>query len=262
MKYSQADLQEILDLYYYKYNNPQFIKDDPICIPHLFHKKEDIEIAGFLVASIAWGKRNIIIKNGQKLMSLMNNQPYEFIMNLTNKDLKKFENFTHRTFNYIDITFFLQSLKNIYLQYGGIETIFSKGLNKSNNIFDAISFFREIFFSIPHQQRTTKHISNPNANSACKKINMFLRWMVRKDNCGVDFGIWNKINAHQLICPLDVHSAKISRTLGLLNRKYNDRLAAEELTAMLKKFDENDPVKYDFALFGIGVNQKIIHNIH
>lgn len=258
MELSFAELQELLETYYHKFNTTEFIKDDPICIPHQFQQKEDIEIAGFLSATIAWGKRSIIINNGLKLMKLMNYQPFEYLLNLTLKDLKQLEGFVHRTFNCIDITFFLQSLRNIYIEHNGTEAVFNKGIQMHGNIFGAISYFREVFLSIPHQQRTEKHISNPVANSACKRINMFLRWMVRKDNMGVDFGIWNGIKPHQLICPLDVHTGNISRALGLLKRNNNDKQAAEELTDILKKFDKNDPVKYDFALFGIGIHKILL----
>lgn len=255
MELSYSELFELLESYFTKFNTTEFIKDDPICIPHLFQQKEDIEIAGFLSATMAWGKRSIIINNGLKLMKLMNYQPYQFLLNMTSNDLKHLDGFVHRTFNCSDVVFFLQSLQNIYTFHNGIEAVFTQGIQKNGNIYDAIGYFREVFLSIPHQQRTEKHISNPNANSACKRINMFLRWMVRKDNKGVDFGIWPDIKPIQLVCPLDLHTGNVSRALGLLKRKYNDKAAATELTEVLKKFDENDPVKYDFALFGIGINQ-------
>lgn len=249
------DLKQLLDQKFLQYNQPAFITSDPVSIPHRYHKKEDIEISGFLAATIAWGQRKTIVDNASRLMLLMGNSPLDFILHFKETDLKPFEGFVHRTFNYSDLCTFLFALKNIYQKHGGMERLFAKGYEQGG-MNQAIAHFREVFFSIPHQQRSRKHVSNPLAGASAKRINMFLRWLVRKDNAGVDFGIWNSLKAHQLICPLDVHSGRVARKLGLLTRKQDDWKAAEELTASLRRFDAKDPVKYDFALFGLGVFEK------
>lgn len=250
-----AALKEFLDQKTEQYNQPNFIENDPIQIPHLFRKKEDIEIIGFLTSIIAWGKRTSIIKNAYKLISLLDNSPHEFILNFQPKDLKRCEGFVHRTFNSTDLIYFLYSLQNIYQNHGGLEKVFS--IKAEETAFDAINQFRNIFFEIEYPERTSKHISNPLKNSSAKRINMFLRWMVRKDNKGVDFGIWESLSPSQLFLPLDVHTGNVGRKLNLLNRKQNDWKAVNELTSTLRKFDPNDPVKYDFALFGMGVSGEI-----
>ncbi len=249
------ELENFLNSKVKQYNNKNFIESDPISIPHLFTKKEDIEIIAFLVSSIAWGQRITIIKNGHKLVKLFENQPHNFILNHSESDLGIFNNFVHRTFNYQDLQYFVKSLQNIYNNYGGLETIFTKGF-EFGNAFDAIIYFRKIFFELEHLQRTERHISNPEKNSAAKRLNMFLRWMVRNDKNGVDFGLWTKIQTEKLIIPLDVHSARIGRKLNLIDRKQNDRQTAELLTQKLQQYCRKDPTKYDFALFGIGVNDK------
>ncbi len=238
-----------------QYNQPKFIESDPIQIPHQFSKKEDIEIAGFLTATIAWGKRQMIIKNANKMMELLEQSPYDFIINHQASDLEKFGSFVHRTFNLIDFTFFIQSLKNIYLNHQGLESVFAKNITEGNTK-NAIHQFKKIFFEIEHPQRTTKHISDPLKGSAAKRINMYLRWMVRNDTNGVDFGIWNSIKPSVLSCPLDVHSGNVARKLGLIHRKQNDAKALSELDLNLRILDPIDPVKYDFALFGLGVFEK------
>lgn len=248
-----TELKDFLDEKYDLYNQPSFIETDPIQIPHKFTKKEDIEIAGFLTSIIAWGKRNMIIKNAENMMSALQNNPYEFILNATNKDIDNIIKVGHRTFNPIDFKYFTKSLQNIYKNYGGLEHIFKKGYELNKNIFDAISYFRKIFLELPHEYRTEKHLANPDKNSAAKRINLFLMWMVRKDKRKVHFGIWNKIPVSELMIPLDIHSGNTARALSLLSRKQNDKKAVEELTGNLKKFDPQDPVKYDFALFGAGV---------
>jgi uncharacterized protein (TIGR02757 family) len=237
------------------YNNPNFIESDPIQIPHLFSQKEDIEIAGFLSATIAWGNRKMIIKNAIRMMDLMGNTPYDFVMSHTENDLERLDNFVHRTFNSIDFRYFITSLKNIYTNHKGLEAVFYYGqsINDSRAMQTSISEFKKVFFELPHLTRTEKHISDPKANSAAKRINMFLRWMVRKDNKGVDLGIWKSISPSQLSCPLDVHSGNVARKLGLLQRTQNDGKALSELDSNLRLFDSKDPVKYDFALFGLGV---------
>jgi uncharacterized protein (TIGR02757 family) len=235
------------------FNNRSFIETDPIQIPHAFTKKGDIEIAAFLAATIAWGQRKTIINNAQKLMLWMDNSPHDFILNHSARELVPFKKFVHRTFNGTDCVFFIKSLQNIYLKHGGLEGAFAKSSKKNDeNIKNAIVGFRKLFLEIKHESRSDKHISNPNSKSSAKRLCMYLRWMVRKDKKGVDFGIWNKINASQLCLPLDVHTGNVSRKLGLLKRTQDDWQAVEEITSVLKQFDKNDPVKYDFALFGLG----------
>jgi len=252
---TQAELKEFLDEKVELYNNPNFIESDPIQIPHLYSQKEDIEIAGFLAATIAWGNRKMIINNARKLMNIMGNTPYDFIKTHTENDLEKLDDFVHRTFNSIDAITFIKALKNVYQNHNGLEKVFAKNSEVNSNQ-KSISEFKKVFFEIPHQQRTTKHISDPLNNSAAKRINMFLRWMIRNDNKGVDFGIWKTISPASLSCPLDIHSGNVARKLGLLTRKQNDAKALFELDTNLRKFDPNDPVKYDFALFGLGVFEK------
>lgn len=250
-----SELQSFLDEKADLYNNPNFIESDPIQIPHLFSQKEDIEIAGFLSASIAWGNRKMIINNSHKMMDLLGNAPYDFVMSHSVNDLERLEHFVHRTFNGGDFSTFIKGLKHIYQNHGGLENIFTRN-QQNSSLQHSISEFKKAFFEIDHQNRTQKHISDPMNNSAAKRINMFLRWMVRIDNKGVDLGIWNRISPALLSCPLDVHSGNVARKLGLLNRKQNDAKALAELDAFLRKLDANDPVKYDFALFGLGVFEK------
>lgn len=251
-KINKKDLKEFLDSKVIQYNNPKFIESDPIQIPHLFSKKEDIEIAGFLTATIAWGNRKSIINNANRLMDLLDHSPHDFIINHQDTDLEKLSPFVHRTFNGDDCMQFIKSLQHIYKKHNGLETVFSKHAQKKS-LQLAISKFKTTFFEVNHLQRTEKHVSDPLKNSAAKRINMFLRWMVRNDNTGVDFGIWKSISPAQLSCPLDVHSGNVARKLGLLKRKQNDGKALLELDTNLRKLDLIDPVKYDFALFGLGV---------
>jgi len=249
---NKHDLKDFLDTKVKQYNNPKFIESDPIQIPHNFSKKADIEISGFLTATIAWGNRKSIINNANKLMLLLDNAPYDFILNHTSTDLDKLKPFVHRTFNGDDCIHFIKSLKHIYKNHNGLEAVFSK-YAKKDSLQESISKFKSIFFEIEHLKRTTKHVSDPLKNSAAKRINMFLRWMIRQDHTGVDFGIWNTLSPNQLSCPLDVHSGNVARKLGLLKRKQNDAKALLELDTTLRKLDSVDPVKYDFALFGLGV---------
>ncbi len=252
---TKSELKDFLDEKVNLYNNPNFIESDPIQIPHQFSLKEDIEIAGFLAATIAWGNRKMIINNAQKMMTLMGNSPYDFVMSHQEYHLEKLENFVHRTFNSQDLITFVKGLQHIYTQHDGLEHVFSKNSDQ-NSMQKSISEFKKIFFEIEHQNRTQKHISDPSNNSAAKRINMFLRWMVRDDNKGVDFGIWKTIPMAALSCPLDVHSGNVARKLELLTRKQNDAKALFELDSNLRNLDPNDPVKYDFALFGLGVFEK------
>jgi uncharacterized protein (TIGR02757 family) len=247
-----SELKEFLDLKVYQYNSPEFITSDPIQIPHRFTAKEDIEIIAFLVASIAWGNRKSIISSGNKIAELMDNSPFDFVLNHTQHDLEKINGFVHRTFNEADLRFFISSLKNIYSHHHGLETVFAMNI-QNKSLQPAIHGFKKVFFSIPHPARTAKHVSDPMKNSAAKRINMFLRWMVRNDRAGVDFGIWKSIPPALLSCPLDVHSGNVARSLGLLTRKQNDAKALNELDISLRKLDPEDPAKYDFALFGLGV---------
>ncbi len=249
---TKKELKQFLDEKVIQYNQPKFIASDPIQIPHQFTKKEDIEIAGFLTATIAWGKRQMIIKNANRMMEFMGNSPYEFVTNHTKKELAQIQNFVHRTFNTIDFQYFIKSLKNIYKNHNGLEAIFSSN-TEGESMKNSIHQFKKIFFEIEHPQRTTKHVSDPIKGSAAKRINMYLRWMVRQDNTGVDFGIWRSISPSKLSCPLDVHSGNVARKLGLLTRKQNDWKALNELDNNLRKLDAKDPTKYDFALFGLGV---------
>lgn len=257
MKPSDREIFDFLEEKYFKYNNLSFIEKDPISIPHLFEKKEDVEIAAFFTATISWGQRISIIKSATELMKLMDNSPHLFIISASEKELMPLKKFVYRTFNGDDTLFFIKSLRNIYKKYGGIEELFINGFNKSDeNLINGIANFRNAFFKLPHKQRIEKHFSNPLKNSSSKRLNMFLRWMIRKDKNKVDFGIWKNIKSSQLLCPLDIHSGRVARELGLLKRKQDDLKAVIELTDKLKEFDHNDPVKYDFALFGLGVFEK------
>lgn len=241
-------LEERVDLY----NRPAFIESDPISIPHIYTRKEDIEISGFLAATIAWGNRKMILRNANRMMELLDDSPYEFIMNFGKDDIGRLEGFVHRTFNSTDMIYFLKALQNIYRHKGGIETIFRSHMT-ADSLQPAIHEFHKVFFELTHAKRTERHVSDPHKGSAAKKLNMYLRWMIRKDNKGVDFGIWDSIPPSILSCPLDIHSGNVARKLGLLKRKQNDSKAVTELDSILRKFDKDDPVKYDFALFGLGV---------
>lgn len=252
---NKIELKEFLDEKVIQYNNPKFIESDPIQIPHLFSIKEDIEIAGFLTATIAWGNRKSIIKNAKNMMNFFGNSPYDFVINHKPHHLNTIEHFVHRTFNTDDFKYFIAALQHIYKNHNGLENVFSK-YSISNSTQPAIHQFKKVFFELPHLTRTTKHISDPLKGSAAKRINMFLRWMVRNDTVGVDFGLWKSLSPALLSCPLDVHSGNVARKLGLLNRKQNDAKALAELDTSLRKMDKNDPVKYDFALFGLGVFEK------
>jgi uncharacterized protein (TIGR02757 family) len=252
MEQKLKDLKEFLDEKVAQYNNPSFIELDPIQIPHSYSRKEDIEISGFLSSIISWGNRTSIVKSSKKMLSYMGDSPYDFIINHREQDLKQIDGFVHRTFNSVDLLTFIESLKHIYLNKNGLEGIFEK-YQTSESLQPAIYELKKGFFEVPHPIRTRKHLPDPIKGSAAKKINMFLRWMIRNDNCGVDFGIWKNISPSILSCPLDIHSGNVARKLGLLNRKQNDSKAVKELDDVLRQLDNNDPVKYDFALFGLGI---------
>lgn len=251
-----TELTDFLDSKATQYNNPDFIETDPISIPRAFGKKEDIEIAGLLSATIAWGQRKTIINNANSMMELMDYSPYEFVMNHQKSDLKRFSGFKHRTFNAEDMQYFVKGLHHIYTHHQGLENAFAKGITTdSQDCLGAIESFRELFFekAKDENKRTQKHVSSPKKGSASKRLIMYLRWMVRQDNCGVDFGIWDSISPALLSCPLDVHSGNVARKLGVLTRTQNDWKAVNELDVSLRKMNQSDPAKYDFALFGLGV---------
>jgi len=252
---TKSELKEFLDTKVIEYNTLDFIDSDPVQIPHLYKNKEDIEIAGFLAATIAWGKREMIIKNSHKMMAFLGNSPFDFVMHHSESQLDNMEHFVHRTFNLDDFKYFINALKHIYTHHDGLEGIFTKH-KSADSLQPAIHEFKKIFFEIPHLPRTMKHVSDPLKGSAAKRINMYLRWMIRQDNHGVDFGLWKNISPSLLSCPLDVHSGNVARKLGILKRKQNDGKALSELDNALRKMDPNDPVKYDFALFGLGVFEK------
>jgi len=253
---SPENIQSFLDEKILLFNRAEFIETDPIQIPTLFDTKENIEIAGFLAATIAWGQRPTIIRNAHKLIALMQNNPHEYLMNTDHQDWDIFLNFKHRTFNGFDCIYFLKSLKNIYQNHGGLEQVFTEGYKLEQTVFGALSHFRKVFFELDHERRTKKHVSDVERGAAAKRLNMYLRWMVRSDNSGVDFGLWKQIPASALMLPLDVHTGNVARKLGLLTRTQNDWRAVDEITVKLREFDPTDPVKYDFALFGLGVFEK------
>ncbi|ANQ50949.1 TIGR02757 family protein [Flammeovirga sp. MY04] len=248
---------DLLEASYQKYNQPNFIEDDPISIPHSFSKKEDIEIMAFWASMLAWGQRKTIINKCRELVTLMDGAPHDFIINHQESDLEKLLTFKHRTFNDVDTLYFISFFKRHYQQFDSLEDAFLIGYSQNDeNVEKSLINFHNYFFDDEHApHRTKKHIATPARKSACKRLNMFLRWMVRKDELGVDFGIWNTIQPSQLICPLDVHVERVSRKLKLLERKQSDWRAAVELTNELKKLDPNDPVRFDFALFGLGLEK-------
>lgn len=251
-------LKDFLDSKVKQYNTPAFIKDDPVCIPHLFTKKQDIEIAALFAAVFAWGNRAIIIKKSKELLQRMDNAPYDFVQNHADSDLKRLLGFKHRTFNDTDLLYFIYFLHYHYSQNDSLESAFTGGMNKQDATTEkGLNYFFIYFFSLEDAPaRTKKHIASPNKNSTCKRLNMFLRWMVRRDNKGVDFGIWKNISPARLVCPVDVHVARVAYRFNLLKRNKIDWQAGLELTDYLRKLDAADPVKYDFALFGLGVIEK------
>lgn len=250
------NLKAFLDSKVTQYNQPDSIKNDPVSIPHLFTRKQDIEIMGFWAATLAWGQRITIINKCKELIGLMDGAPYDFITNHQEPDLKRLLHFKHRTFNDTDTLYFISFFRHHYANYESLEDAFIPQ-SRENNVEDCLNHFRNYFFSLPdYPHRTKKHVSSPSQKSTCKRLNMFLRWMVRKDNCGVDFGIWNKIKPSDLIMPCDLHVDRVARKLKLIDRKQTDWQTAVELTERLREFDPQDPVKYDFALFGLGIEEK------
>lgn len=255
---TEKNLKEFLDLKVRQYNQPGFIANDPIVIPHSFSKKEDIEITGFWASVLAWGQRITIINKCKVLFEMMDNAPHDFILNHSDHELKPFENFKHRTFNATDTLYFIEFLKNFYQNHTSLEEAFTAQLAPdAQTIETGLVGFHELFFELPDApQRTRKHIATPARKSACKRLNMFLRWMARQDDQGVDFGIWKTIKPSQLVCPCDLHVDRVGRKLGLIQRKQTDWRTAIELTNNLRELDPEDPVKYDFALFGLGIEEK------
>lgn len=250
---TSGEIKALLDEKYLEYcNSDFFIETDPIQIPKMFEEKEDIEISGYLAASLAWGQRPTIIKKCRELMHLMDHAPYDFIMNATDTDFERFCSFVHRTFNSYDCCYFLSSLANIYRNHGGMEKAFTEAYRRHGEMFGVLREWYTLFTMLPAEKRVLRHIANVDKGSAAKRINMFLRWMVRKDHSGIDFGLWKGIPASALLIPLDLHTGNVSRELGLLTRAQNDAKAVEELTARLREFDPGDPIRYDFALFGLG----------
>jgi uncharacterized protein (TIGR02757 family) len=253
---STETLKGFLDSKVAQYNQPDFIKNDPVSIPHLFTQKQDIEIMGFWAATLAWGQRITIINKCKELIALMDGAPYDFIINHEEPDLKKLLNFKHRTFNDIDTLYFISFFRYHYSQHESLEDAFMPS-DSVKGAEQSLKQFRNYFFSLPdYPHRTKKHVSSPSQKSTCKRLNMFLRWMIRKDNCGVDFGIWNKLKPADLIMPCDLHVDRVARKLNLITRKQTDWQTAVELTERLREFDPMDPVKYDFALFGLGIDEK------
>ncbi len=249
------ELRDFLDAKVEQYNTREFLETDPVSIPHRFQRREDIEISGFLTATISWGNRKSIIRSASLMMKMMDDAPYEFLMGHKKRDLSALSKFVHRTFNGTDLTGFIRGLQHIYQEYGGPEAIFSQNATPES-LQPAITTFKQAFFEASHDARTRKHLADPERGSAAKRINMYLRWMIRKDVKGVDFGLWDHISPGILSCPLDVHSATVARKLGLLRRRQNDARAVAELDKALRRFDADDPVRYDYALFGLGVFEK------
>lgn len=258
---NDSEIKQLLDEKYLEYcNSDFFIGTDPIQIPKQFEEKKDIEISAFLAASLAWGQRPTIIKKCRELMQLMDFAPYDFILNATEKEISRFASFKHRTFNGYDCCYFLRSLAHIYKHLGGLESVFTSAWENQQEMSGVLKEWYSVFTILPAEPRVFRHIACIEKGSACKRVNMFLRWMVRSDHSGIDFGLWKNIPAAALLIPLDLHTGQVSRQLGLLTRRQNDAKAVEELTARLRKFDPDDPVRYDFALFGLGAFRKM--NIH
>lgn len=252
----EQELKEFLDFKVNQFNKPSFIEGDPVSIPHRFARQEDIEIAAFIAATLAWGQRNVAIDKANELINRMDGQPWQFIMEAGKQDFRLFRNFVHRTFNGDDCVFFLRSLQRLYKKYGNLEQLFSEYYKITENIKEVLIAFRTEFLALSHSEHVTKHIAHVGENASAKRLNLFLRWMVRKDKNGVDFGLWKDIPPSSLYIPLDLHTGNVARNLGLLSRKQNDWRAVEELTKILRKLDPEDPVKYDYALFGLGIFEK------
>jgi uncharacterized protein (TIGR02757 family) len=249
----EEEVRDFLEEKADEYNTAEFIEHDPISVPHQFTKLQDIEISGFFAAVFAWGQRPTIISKAMELMQRMDLSPHDFVLHHSDEDLRRLEGFVHRTFNSTDLLYFIEFFQYYYQQHESLEDAFLHGAQMEERLTE----FHHSFFSLPdHPERTRKHIATPARKSACKRINMFLRWMVRKDERGVDFGLWKRMEPNELICPCDIHVERVARRLGLIQRSRVDWLTAVELTESLKKIDPSDPVRFDFALFGIGIEEK------
>ncbi len=252
----KLELKELLDTLHNKYNDSSFIESDPISIPHRYDLKEDIEISGFLASVISWGNRKAIVNSCCRMMDFMDNSPYDFTINASDKELDSLSSFVHRTFNGADFRTFILAIRGIYMEHGGIGNLFEQKWLEYEDMRPVLSDFRKVFFDLDHEKRSEKHLSSIDKKSACKRLNMYIRWMVRRDCNGVDFGLWDKIPMSALYMPLDVHTANVGRELNLLTRPQNDWRAVEELTQSLREFSPEDPVKYDYSLFGAGINKE------
>jgi uncharacterized protein (TIGR02757 family) len=256
---TNAEIHQLLQGQLKQYHNSAFIESDPVCIPHRFTQQQDVEIAGFFAAILAWGNRKSIISSCTKLMQLMDNAPHAFVLGYSDKDLKRFEGFVHRTFLLDDLLYFLSFMQWHYQQHDSLEQAFLQQVQIAacNNVELPLVNFRNYFFSLPHLPRTHKHIATPERGSACKRLNMFLRWMVRKDKHGIDFGIWRSIKPHQLVMPLDVHVSRVAHQLGFIDSPKASWATAVRLTQRLSLLNPQDPVLYDYALFGLGVSGRL-----
>jgi len=250
---NHADLKAFLDEMADRFNRPEFITHDPVSIPHRFSARQDIEIGALFAATLAWGQRVTIIRSCERLLRLMDDSPHDFVLNHRASDLKRLDSFVHRTFNSTDLLYFITFLQAHYQKHPSLEILFEVGAGELTVERGLIRFHQQ-FFSLPDfPERTRKHVATPERKSACKRLNMFLRWMVRSDNRGVDFGLWTSISPAQLVCPCDLHVERVARGLKLIRRKGVDWQTALELTGNLRRLDPADPVRYDFALFGLGI---------
>lgn len=250
----REELRELLEALHDKYNNPDFIEADPISVPHSFSRREDIEISGFLASTIAWGNRKAIVKSARRMMSYMDNAPYDFTVNASDEELARLQSYVHRTFNGLDFISFVKALRHFYVSCGSIGEFFGQEYAAHGDMRPVLSRFRAEFFSCDHLPHCEKHLSSIDKGAACKRLNMYIRWMVRRDSRGVDFGLWSGVPMSALYLPLDVHSGNMGRALGLLSRKQSDWKAVEQITESLRGFDPSDPVRYDFSLFGAGID--------
>ena len=250
----KEELRDLLEHLHDKYNRKEFIEPDPISIPHSFSDKADREISGFLAATIAWGNRKAIVKSARRMMQYMDNAPADFVKNASSRDLATLQSYVHRTFNGQDFTDFVMGIRHITTLWGGIGDFFERNYAQTQDLTRVISLFRKEFFACTHNPHCEKHLSSIDKGAACKRINMYLRWFVRHDDRGVDFGLWHKIPMSALYLPLDVHVGNMGRALGLLVRRQNDWKATEEITRSLREFNADDPVRYDYSLFGAGID--------
>ena len=250
----KEELRDLLEHLHDKYNRQEFIEPDPISIPHSFSDKADREISGFLAATIAWGNRKAIVKSARRMMQYMDYAPADFVNNASDRELATLQTYVHRTFNGQDFTDFVLGIRYITERWGGIGAFFEKNYAATQDLAQVISLFRKEFFACDHNSHCEKHLSSIDKGAACKRINMYLRWFVRHDNRGVDFGLWRTIPMSALYLPLDIHTGNMGRALGLLTRKQSDWKATEEITRSLREFNAEDPVKYDYSLFGAGID--------